>query len=200
MKRSTRGFGGRRVPRAVSAMALLGAGVVGAVSLRATAEEGAGGQEAHEHAIEITRPERLSPSFLAAQGDGWKVESFRSDRGFCSELSLGGAVSQACGYDTEKPARGKTEPAKISYDVAGRPGEGALVFGPVSDDVESVIIELRNGRTHDTRPQAAGAPGFPRFYGMRLDISRGHDVAAVSAVAADGKVLERREIADRPTR
>lgn len=196
------GIGQRRVPKSLALPALLIASLAGAVGASATAQGLGDRGSGHDHAIEVVRAIRLSPPSLVAAGEGWRVEAFRSNRGVCSELTLSGTTSEGCGYDTEIPRRGKTEVSKVAYDVAGSRRAGvALVFGPVSDDVAAVRIELRNGQQYEVKPSGVpAAAGLPRFYAQSVSITRGHELAAVSALGENGEVLERREVAFQATR
>jgi hypothetical protein len=51
-----------------------------------------------------------------------------------------------------------------------------------------------------SQAQRESALGIPRFYAQSVAITRGHELAAVSALGDGGEVLERREIAFQATR
>ena len=177
--------------------------VLAAATASATANGSAqrGEDTAHQH-LPPPPVVRLSAPVEVAAGSEWQISAYRSDVGVCAELSLLGMRSGGCGYDIDRPMRGRTEPSKVGYDVAStsRGGGVGLVFGPVADDVVSVRVELRNGTAHEVVPRPLADPALPRFYVAPVSISRGTDVAAVSALDAAGNVLERRELSSGPTR
>jgi len=151
-----------------------------------------------------TVPRRVGERVIVAAEDNWTLQAWKSTRGICVGVTVGGDPSfSGCGWpvvgapkDTviEQPP----DTARVGRLIAGGGGHPVFVAGPLAQDVDRVEIQFIDGNTVDapiyTAPAALGVP--LKFYLVRETVEERDAQAPVNPVrwvrayGPDGSLLQ----------